>query len=345
MPWSSCKRMSAAALQWPLFDSDAQFNQAQVALAEAELADGLPLVVPTYERMREMLRGIDDADAPCGLMPPLFGQVSVRAVAYQCVLAGCLPAELDVVMAATVACLEPRLNLLGLLTTTGTPAIALAVHLGAGRQGWLNGGTNALGPGHRANACVGRALSLVMRNVAGAKDGVADMATMGQPGKYTFAFAEQSFPAWRSYAQRRGLADDVSGVTVFGASGTAEVLPLDNANTAARILEPVVVAMAASIESTGARRHVERAIDCAQVLLLPPELANTLARLDFDAHAVESYLTQGLAQRLGLDGSSMPGLQAHMLVVGGPGVKMTLMPLWAGGSVPVTAAVARVRSW
>ena len=336
--------MSVAALHWPLFDSDAQFVQAQAALTDAELADGLPLVVPTHARMEAMLQGIDDPDAPWGMMPPLFGEVSVRAVAYQCVLAGCLPAELDVVMAATVACLEPQMNLLGLLTTTGTPAIALAVHAGAGQQAGLHGGTNALGPGHRANACVGRAMSLVMRNVAGAKDGVADMATMGQPGKYTFAFAEQPFSAWRGYGQRRGLADDAAGVTVFGASGTAEVLPIDSANTAERILEPAVVAMAASVESTGARRHVERAIECAQVLLLPPELATTLAQLDFAADAVELYLKRGLAERLGFDVATTPGLQAHVLVVGGPGVKMTLMPLWAGGSVPATAAVGRLRS-
>ena len=336
--------MSVLAKQWPLFDSDAQFARAQVALADAELADGLPLVVPTHDRMRAMLDGVVDPDVPWGLIPPLFGEVTARSVAYQCVLAGALPTELELLMAATFACLEPQMNLLGLLTTTGTPAVAVAVHGNGDRRYGLNGSINALGPGHRTNACVGRALSLIMRNIAGAKDGVADMATMGQPGKYTFAFAEQPFPAWRSYGQRYGLAQGASGVTVFGASGTAEVLPLDSANTVERILNPAIVAMLASIESTGARRLVERAIDCAQVVLLPPELATTLAQQGLDAEAVESYLATALLGELGIDDSTTAGLQVHVLVVGGPGVKMTLMPLWAGGSVPVTAAVGQLRA-
>lgn len=336
--------MSSAASQWPLFAGDADFVRAQAALADAELADGLPLVVPTRERLQAMLDGIDDPDAPFGLMPPLFGELTPRAVAYQCVLAGCEPAEFDIVMAAAIACVEPRMNLLGLLTTTGTPAVAVAVHGAGALESALNAGTNALGPGNRANACIGRAVSLVMRNVAGAKDGVADMATMGQPGKYTFAFAEQHFASWSSFGERHGLAARAPGLTVFGASGTAEILPVDNAAEVTNILDPVTLAMAASVESTGARRHVERDISCAQVLLLPPELATTLARHELDAAAVESRLERDLADRLGLEADGSPGVRVHVLVVGGPGVKMTLIPLWAGGSEPVTRAIAPLRS-
>ena len=52
-----------------------------------------------------------------GMLPPMFGDLTPLSVAYCCLLAGCVPAELPVVMTAAVACQEPDFNLLGLLTT------------------------------------------------------------------------------------------------------------------------------------------------------------------------------------------------------------------------------------
>ena len=47
----------------------------------------------------------------------------------------------------------------------------------------INAGYNALGQGWRANASIGRAVRLVMINVAGARPGVLDRATQGTPGQ------------------------------------------------------------------------------------------------------------------------------------------------------------------
>jgi hypothetical protein len=46
-------------------------------------------------------------------------------------------------------------------------------------------GTGVLGPGHRANASIGRALRLVMMNVGGGCVEVGDMAIFGSPAKFT----------------------------------------------------------------------------------------------------------------------------------------------------------------
>ena len=54
----------------------------------------------------------------------------------------------------------------------------------------MNSGINALGQGNRANATIGRALQLVIRNVGGGRPGEVDRATLGTPGKYSFCFAE-----------------------------------------------------------------------------------------------------------------------------------------------------------
>ena len=164
----------------PLFADDANWDTAQAVLLDAELADGLPVVVPTSARLAAML-GRRDAAESFGFMPPLFGELTAEAVTYCCVLAGCRPAEFPVVLQAALATLQPEFNLLGIQTTTGTPTVAMLAHGPAAEALGMNAGTNCLGPGNRANACIGRALRLVLTNVGGARPLVGDMATMGQP--------------------------------------------------------------------------------------------------------------------------------------------------------------------
>src|SRR5690606_19315926 len=170
--------------------------------------DGLPMVPPTRRRLDRMLVGVREPDRSRGLVPPLFGDLTAAAVAYNCVLAGCVPAELPIGLSAVAAGLDPPFNLLGIQTTTGTPTAAVVVHGPAARALGMNGGTNCLGPGNRANACIGRAVQLCLVNIGGARPGVGDMATMGQPGKYTFCFAESGDSGLSPLHVRRGFRAD-----------------------------------------------------------------------------------------------------------------------------------------
>jgi hypothetical protein len=84
----------------------------------------------------------------------------------------------------------------------------------------MNSGVNALGQGNRANATIGRALQLIVRNVGGGLPGAIDRATLGNPGKYTFCFAEdESDPDWEPLSVRRGIAPGKSAVTLFHGEG------------------------------------------------------------------------------------------------------------------------------
>ena len=47
----------------PLFAGDDAWDDAQVALLDAELIDGLPAVVPTQARLAAMLGGRDPAES------------------------------------------------------------------------------------------------------------------------------------------------------------------------------------------------------------------------------------------------------------------------------------------
>ena len=334
--------LSDSTGQWPVFATDAATEDAAQMLLQAELSDGLPLVVPTAERIGAMLEGVRKPDTTITQMPPLFGDLRADSVAYQSVIAGCQPGVVPVLVQALENCTAPEFNLLGLLTTTGTPAVALVVHGKPSHSLGLNSGTNCLGPGNRANATLGRALSLCLRNIAGARELVGDMATMGQPGKYTFCFAEDTSTAF-------GSSYDLSpegAVTVIGVSGTMEVLP--QGEKAEDILKPAAIAMAgAQAASSGGRpRQVAE-----QTLLLPPELVQRLSRLNWSRDDAQSYLLETGntvlselqergAERHADSGSIAPS-PAHIqiIVAGGAGVKMTCLVPWAGASRSVHGAV------
>ncbi|WP_421998249.1 hypothetical protein [Reyranella sp.] len=320
---------------WPVVEEATGWENAQQILADAELSDGLPLVPPTRRRLEAMVAGLADRTQSHGMMPPLFGDLTPETVAYQCVIAGCLPAELPVVLAAAVATLEAEFNLLGIATTTGTACVALCVHGPVARRLGLNAGTNCLGPGNRANACIGRALALCLRNIGGARAEVGDMATMGQPGKYTFCFAERDDGPFPTLAARRGLGPAASAVTVLGLSGTAEVLPDDGEGaTPEAILAPIAEGMRAAIVMSSVHRKNERG---EQVFLLPLEMAEKIVRHDgWDLARVQRYLfDQGQA----VGGIARAPDAIHPILTGGAGVKMTYLPVWGGGSETVTRAV------
>lgn len=313
----------------PLFAGDTEWDTAQAALLEVELADGLPVVVPTEARLAAMLDGCDPA-LSFDHMPPLFGELTAEAIAYCCVLAGARPAEFPVVLEAAIATLEPAFNLLGIQTTTGTPTAAVLVHGPAVASLGMNAATNCLGPGNRANACIGRALRLVMTNVGGARPLVGDMATMGQPAKYGMAFAEGSHPIATPLHASRGLAATDSAVTVIGLSGTIEVLPSSGTSEPEGVLRPALTAMAGARIASGGGRQKEPG---EQFLLLPPEMADIFAKAGWTMQHAAEFLWRE-------SGSDWPIARSpadiHLIVTGGAGVKMTCLVPWGGGTMCVT---------
>lgn len=322
--------------RFPLFRDAADWDEVQAFLADLGFGDGLPQVPPTERRLAAMLAGVAEPERVYGQVPPMFGDLTPAAVAYLCVLAGCVPAELPVVLTAAEACLAADFNLLGILTTTGTPAVATVVHGPVARALGMNAGTNCLGPGNRANAAIGRALSLVMRVIGGAVEQTGDMATMGQPGKYGFCFAETGDGLLPPLAARRGLAADASAVTVFGVSGTLEVLPLEDRDSPEAVLAPVAAAMTAAgaVAGSGRRRPPGE-----QVVLLPPEMLSALRGYGWGVAEIQRFLFEA-------DAVDIPEVASFRRVhpvaaepaaiipieTGGPGIKMTYLPLWGGGT-------------
>ena len=184
-------------------------------------SDGLPVVPPTDERILRMLGGTErKANEVVGLIPPNLAPCTVEKVAINAVMAGCRPEYMPVVLGVVEAALDPLSVMHGLLCTTHFSGPLVIINGPAARAIGMNSGVNALGQGNRANATIGRALQLIVRNVGGGLPGAIDRATLGNPGKYTFCFAEdESDPDWEPLAQRRGIAKGRSAVTLFHGEG------------------------------------------------------------------------------------------------------------------------------
>ncbi len=187
--------------------------------------DGLPVVPPTEVRVVRMLAGTRRApDEVVAIIPPNQKPCTVEKVAINAVMAGCKPEYLPIVLAAVEAACLDSFCLHGLLATTYFPGPVVIVNGPIAKAVGMNSGINAFGQGNRANATIGRALQLVVRNVGGGRPGEIDRATLGTPGKYTFCFAEdEAGSPWESLAAERGFAREASTVTLFAGGGVQPI--------------------------------------------------------------------------------------------------------------------------
>lgn len=213
---------------------DAGWDRLQSELAAAYAGDGLPLAPPTAPRVEAMLAaGGWQAGDEIALVAPGFETATAADLAICAALAGCSAESFPVLVAAVEAMAEPQFNLLGIATTTGSAAPIIIVNGPIAARIGLNGGGNALGAGSRANMTLGRALTLTLLNVCGARPGETDMATLGQPAKRGLCFAEnQAESPWTPLHVERGFAAEDSVVTVVGIAGTVEVNDSDSTTAA-----------------------------------------------------------------------------------------------------------------
>ena len=211
-------------------------------------SDGLPLTPPTPERVLRMLAGSSrDPQEVVAVVPPDLNACTVEKVAINAVMAGCRPEYLPVVLAAVEAACTEAFNVHGVLATTYFVGPVVVVNGPIAREIGMNSGVNALGQGNRANATIGRALQLVIRNVGGGRPGEIDRATLGNPGKYTFCFAEaEATSPWEPLAVERGLQPGVSAVTLFAGAGVQPVF-----DQLARTPEALARSLAACLRVVG----------------------------------------------------------------------------------------------
>jgi hypothetical protein len=242
------------------------------------------VVPPTDARILRMLEGTRRApEEIVGQVPPNLAPCTVEQVAINAVMAGCRPEYLPVVLAALEAALDPMFTLHGLTCSTCFSSPIIIVNGPIARALGMNSGINALGQGNRANATIGRALNLIVRNVGGGVPGLIDRATLGNPGKYTFCFAEdESDPDWEPLATRRGIAPGRSALTLFQGDGVTGFI-----DQRSRTPEALTRSLALSLNTLG---HVKLAQWLNAVLVLSPEHYAIYRAAGWDRRRIESEL-------------------------------------------------------
>lgn len=181
--------------------------------------DGLPVVPPAEGSIRAMLDATGlKAEHEITFIEHRQVSVTAEKVAVNAVMAGCKPEYMPVVTAALEAIGDPRWGYHGPATSTGGSAVFMAVNGPIARELGINCGDNLFGPGFRANATIGRAVRLVMRNVIGTLPGLLDRSTLGHAGKYTYCIAENEEESpWPPLHVERGFRPEQSTVTVLAA--------------------------------------------------------------------------------------------------------------------------------
>jgi len=204
-------------------------------------------------------------------------------LAANAVMAGCKPEYFPAVVAALRACLTPQYNLHGILATTHPCTNMVMINGPVRNEIAVNCGSNCFGQGWRPNAAVGRALQLIMLNVAGARPAVMDRSTQGSPGKYAFCFGEnQEESPWEPYHVRKGFGADQSVVTTMAAEPPHNIND-HGSNTAKGILKTV----ASTMSQTGANNTY---LNGPMFVVFGPEHAQTVARDGFGVADVQEFL-------------------------------------------------------
>jgi hypothetical protein len=188
--------------------------------------DGLPLIPPTEARVQAFLRANDRyPDEVICELPPMRAEVTVEKIAVNAVMAGAPAGSLELIIAALMTVAEPDFELYGVNTTTAPVFPAFVVNGPVRDRLAIPYGYGCFGGVATKAVAIGRAIRLIMRNVAGQVAGETSQTTFGSPGRVAGILVgewEERSP-WAPLAERRaGVKGDA--VTSFGAMGTMNIL-------------------------------------------------------------------------------------------------------------------------
>jgi hypothetical protein len=188
-------------------------------LLEDGMTDGLPITLPTEEKVAEMLKGTSrKPEEVVGQMRPSLAQkgwsYTVEMVAVNAVMAGARPEHFPLIL-ALAATGQPSLP-----SSTSSMARMMVINGPVRNTLKFNMGIGALGPFAETNAVIGRSWTFITKNLGGGgKTGITYLGTMGNNFNYNnlcFAEKEEALPpGWKPFHVQKGFKQDDSVVSVF----------------------------------------------------------------------------------------------------------------------------------
>jgi hypothetical protein len=176
-------------------------------------SDELPIVPPTLERIEAFLRHTrrrpDEQIA-------VLAQANLSAVPFNiaanAVMAGCRPEHMPVLIAAVEALADNAYNLNNIGSTWGVQPFLLVNGPDKKKLG-IECGAQLINKG--GNPAIGRALGLIIKNIAGYKFSRNYMGTFGYPMNFVIAENEDECP-WEPYHVEHGFKAADNTVTACG---------------------------------------------------------------------------------------------------------------------------------
>lgn len=333
----------------PVESVDDPYGDFFAAAYANQWTDGLPVIPPTPQRVEAFLATVDrDPDQVVAVMPPRQGPASIRGIAANAVMAGCLPEYFPVVLAAVEAINDPGFplaTLVGMRPETPFFLINGPVRENIG----LECGRGCLGPGWRANATIGRALRLIMINLGGLAPGTYARSCFASPLQYSFCAGEdEASSAWGPFHVERGFKPEQSVVSVFRVTSyTALLAPLDWDQSPRGLLEHTGLSMG----SAGNTAMYAGNLSC--LLLFNHERVHLLAEAGISkAQAKEMLYEYSMLPKTCFRKGDLDALQAkgrivgnkvslvdspddiYIAVMGGPGIHTVYLPGFAHETIP-----------
>jgi hypothetical protein len=255
-----------------------------------EWTDELPIVPPTMEKVEAFLKHIDHApDERIAVLPQGNLQATPLNIAANGVMAGCRPEMMPLLIATVEAIADNTYNLNNIGTTWGALPYLLVNGPQLERLGIETGG-QLISKG--ANVALGRALGLIVRNIAGYKYGRNYMGTFGYPMNFVIAENDAENP-WEPYRVEHGFSRDDTTVTACGTItwGWPPAIYGDSEKTAAQtaleflaleLTKKPCLARLAERGPNGFRNMI--------VLMIAPPVAKSLAGAGYTKEKIREYL-------------------------------------------------------
>jgi len=251
--------------------------------------DGLPVIPPTEAAVAEMLGGTDlPADYVVGDLPPMKGHATIKKIAINAVMAGCLPTYMPLLIAGVECMLttgagtrsDPNSGY-GLATSSaGSWGFLWIVNGPVRDQIHVNYATGALGPGNIANQAIGRALYLITKNIGGSREGVECMASLGSPWRKGLVVGEREAESpWESLSVQAGFNKEDSTISLTIPNSLIQASPYGT--DAKGILQGIM----SNVAPTG----------FTATIMITVDNANQLARSGFTKQKLMDYLAQNTA--------------------------------------------------
>jgi hypothetical protein len=177
--------------------------------------DGLPVVPPTEDLVRECLAQVRlEPDEIVGEYRIRDRAITAEKLAINAVMAGCRPEYMPILVAACQAVTQPAFHL-NHIASLASPWPLLIINGPQVKTLGFNSGVYVFGPGTRANATVGRALSLTLANCMEARLGGIQRGAMGHAARWGFCIAENEDTSWAPLHLERGFDRDANVVTAY----------------------------------------------------------------------------------------------------------------------------------